>query len=170
MSSNLSDHNPIRRRQWVVVPKYQRQLATALAILQISTGLLYLGVIQFRVRDLAENARDLQGLLALNLWMEFLPWTLAISIALGALSWVMGLYFSNSIVGPIPRLRRFLNAVGEGDYSQRVKLRPGDAMEFLAEDLNQLAVNLEKRQAGAKAAPPSSPRFHSEHEPTELAV
>jgi methyl-accepting chemotaxis protein len=138
------------------VPKYQRQLAMALAILQINTGLLYLGIMQFRVRNLAENSRDLPSFLEFNFWLEFLPWTLGISAGVAIAAWMMGLYFSNSIVGPIPRLRRTLEAMGQGDFSQRVKVRPGDAMEFLAEDLNQLAVKLDGKY-GRRPVPPSQP-------------
>ena len=144
------------RRTWVVIPKYQRQLATALAILQINTGLLYLGIMQFRVRDLAENTRDLESFLALNFWLEFLPWTLGISVVVAMVAWIMGLYFSNTIVGPIPRLRSFLSALGQGDFSQRVKVRPGDAMEHLATDLNQLAVELDKQYGKRNAQAPAS--------------
>lgn len=151
----MSGPKPFFRRTWVVVPRYQRQLATALAILQINTGLLYLGIMQFRVRNLAENSRDMESFLELNFWSEFLPWTLGISVGVALAAWMMGLYFSNSIVGPIPRLQRFLASLGQGDFSQRVKVRPGDAMEHLATDLNQLAIELEKQYGKRNAQTPA---------------
>lgn len=172
MSENSSRPRPHARRQWVVVPHYQKQLAMALAILQINTGLLYLGVMQFRVRDLAERAIDQREFLNLNLWMEFLPWTLGISAVVAVVAWFLGLFFSNSIVGPIPRLRRFLLALGQGDFSQRLKLRPGDALEPLSLDLNRLAIALDKRYGTIERADArnATTECDSDSEPVELSA
>ena len=40
---------------------------------------------------------------------------------------------------------KFMDGISKGDYSQRLVLRKGDELQQLANDLNQMAVNLEKR-------------------------
>jgi methyl-accepting chemotaxis protein len=151
----MSSSKQFFRRTWVVIPRYQTQLATTLAILQITTCLIFLGIMQFRVRALATDAGSLDRFLSLNLYRELIPWTLGVSFGVAIAAWFMGLYFSNSIVGPIPRMRRFLAAVGQGDFSQRVQVRPGDAMEHLSHDLNGLAIDLEKRYGSRRADGPA---------------
>lgn len=140
------------RRKWVVRPTYQNQFAVVLVAFQINVGLLYLGIMQFRMRSLIEEAGSLKVLLDTNLWSAFLPWIAAISGALGGIVWLIGLFFSNSIVGPIPRLQKTLRAMAAGDYSQRLSFRPGDALEDLAADMNALAEELESRHGSNGAA------------------
>ena len=47
--------------------------------------------------------------------------------------------------GPLVSIARFVDGIAKGDYSQRLVLRKGDELQQLANDLNQMAVNLEKR-------------------------
>jgi len=58
--------------------------------------------------------------------------------------------YVHRMVGPIVPFRRHIEALKNGDFSSRVKLRRGDAFEDVASDLNELAELLaeqEKREA-----------------------
>lgn len=134
-----------RRSRFVVQPRYQIQFALLLVIFQFNVGIVYQGIMQMRMRQVAEEAGSLRNFMSMNLWNEALPWMLGVSAAVSVFVYLIGLYFSNTIVGPIPRLRRALHQISEGDYSPRLKFRPGDALEDLADDVNHLASTLQKR-------------------------
>jgi methyl-accepting chemotaxis protein len=174
MSTEATKKPRLLRRKWVVRPTYQNQFAVVLVAFQINVGLLYLGIMQFRMRSLLEQAGSLQVLLETNLWSAFLPWIAAISGALGAIVWMIGLFFSNSIVGPIPRLQSALQAMAAGDFSQRLKFRPGDALEDLATDVNALAERLANGTIGEELADDASDDRQDEAmdapEPTGVGV
>ena len=42
------------------------------------------------------------------------------------------------------RLKRMLEAIGQGDFSQRITLRKGDALEDLAAAINRMAESLQQ--------------------------
>ena len=52
---------------------------------------------------------------------------------------------SHAVVGPIRHIIRVLDAMGAGDYSQRLHLRKGDTLMDVAEGINNLADRLERR-------------------------
>ena len=57
----------------------------------------------------------------------------------------LGLRQSHTIVGPLKRIGRMLEAVGNGDFSQRITLRKGDALEEMADALNKMSDALNQR-------------------------
>jgi len=57
----------------------------------------------------------------------------------------LGMQQSHRIVGPMNRLKHALQAVGKGDFSQRISLRQGDALEDLAKAINRMAESLAQR-------------------------
>ena len=57
----------------------------------------------------------------------------------------LGLRQSHTIVGPLKRITRMLEGIGTGDFSQRITLRKGDALEDMAEALNKMADALSQR-------------------------
>ena len=152
MSESPSPKSHRARRRFVVQPRYQIQFAILLVIFQFNVGIVYQGIMQMRVRQVAEQAGSLRNFLGMNLWNEALPWMLGVSAAVSVFVYLIGLYFSNTIVGPIPRLRRALRQIADGDYSPRLRFRPGDALEDLADDVNHLASSLEKRYGTAMPA------------------
>ena len=59
---------------------------------------------------------------------------------------------SNQIVGPLKRITHAIEAIGQGDFSQRLVLRQGDVLEDMATSINQMAEQLRKRYSHS---PPS---------------
>lgn len=145
------------RRTYIVNPRYQIQFAAVLVLLQINVGIMYLGILNHRFRDLAEGSGSLEILLAMDFWKESLP-----VMALGSLvaslivSWI-GIRYSNQIVGPIPRLTRAMRELAQGNTKQSLVFRPGDALEELAEEFNSMCASLDAGiPLGADAAQDSS--------------
>ena len=58
----------------------------------------------------------------------------------------VGIIFSHRIAGPIERMKKFLEAVSEGDYSQRIVLRKKDELKDLSEAMNKLVEKLESEK------------------------
>ncbi len=145
MSEHRSSKTHRPRRRFVVNRRYQVQFAILLVIFQFNVGILYQGILQMRVGEIAQDAGTLANFTEMNLWNALLPSMLGISAVVALVTYVMGLFFSNSIVGPIPRLRAALQQIGRGDFSARLRFRPGDALEDVADDVNRLAAALDAR-------------------------
>lgn len=57
----------------------------------------------------------------------------------------LGVQQSRRIVGPMNRLLRTLEAIGQGDFSKRLSVRHGDTLEDLAKAINKMAERLQQR-------------------------
>ena len=72
--------------------------------------------------------------------------TLLIELLLAIpLVFFIGIRTTHRVVGPINRMKRTLEAIGAGDFSQRITLRHGDVLEDLAKSINRMAESLQKR-------------------------
>ena len=56
--------------------------------------------------------------------------------------------------GPLVAIERFVEAITDGDYDQRVVIRKGDELQVVVEKLNKMAQSLEERHSDASV--PSS--------------
>ncbi len=141
--SNGKRHGWLPRRTYIVNPKYQIQFAAVLVLLQINVGIMYLGILNHRFRDLAEGSGSLEILLAMDFWKESLPvMALGSLVASLVVSWI-GIRYSNQIVGPIPRMTRAMRELAQGNTRQRLVFRPGDALEELADEFNSMCESLD---------------------------
>jgi len=136
---------PYRRKQYLVDRGYQLRFVTRVFVVVlvvavvsslISTGLLWTNMYR---ADLEQQATLIAALIAVatTLLVELL-----ISIPL---VYFLGIRQSHRVVGPVNRIKRALEAIGAGDFSQRIVLRRGDALEGLAKSINQMADNLQQR-------------------------
>ena len=142
----MSPEPPYKRKQYLVDRNYQLRFVTRLfmAVLAvaavsslIATGLLSASMYQ---PDLPQQTLVYCFVsIALTLLVELL-----ISIPV---IWVLGIRQSHRIVGPMNRLKKMIEAIGNGDFSQRITLRHGDALEDLAKSLNAMTESLQKRHS-----------------------
>ncbi|MBL7157364.1 MAG: hypothetical protein ISS92_04265 [Candidatus Omnitrophica bacterium] len=58
----------------------------------------------------------------------------------------IGILVSHKIAGPVYRMIRFLDDLTAGDYSKRLVLRRKDELKDLAEAINRLTVELDKKK------------------------
>ncbi len=140
----MSPEPPYKRKQYLVDRDYQLRFVTrlfmaVLAVAAISslvaTGLLSVYMYQ---PELPQQTMIYCSIaIALTLLVELL-----ISIPV---VWFLGIRQSHRIVGPMNRIKRMLEAVGAGDFSQRITLRKGDALEDLATSINQMVETLGRR-------------------------
>ena len=57
---------------------------------------------------------------------------------------VLSATYIHRMIGPIVAFRRHIEALKNGDYRSRVRLRKGDAFQDMLNDLNELAALLER--------------------------
>ncbi|MCX6116586.1 MAG: hypothetical protein NT027_03525 [Proteobacteria bacterium] len=67
---------------------------------------------------------------------------LGLGVLYVAMTLLISLKLSHSLVGPTIAFRRHIKMIIEGDLTHRTKLRDGDAFSEVAEDLNQLSEHL----------------------------
>ena len=102
----------------------------------IATAILWKNMYQ---PELERQAHIVSALIGISV---FLLIELLISIPI---VYFLGIRQSNQIIGPLKRIMRTVEAMGNGDFSQRLVLRQGDTLEDLAKAINQTSENLQKR-------------------------
>jgi methyl-accepting chemotaxis protein len=136
---------PYRRKQYLVDRGYQLRFVTRVFVVVlivaiisslISTGLLWTNMYR---PDLERQATLIAALIAVatTLLVELL---IAIPLV-----YFLGIRQSHRVVGPINRIKRVLEAIGTGDFSQRIVVRRGDALEEVAKTINRMAESLHQR-------------------------
>ena len=63
---------------------------------------------------------------------------------------LFGLLASHKLAGPVVKLQHYLNAVADGDYSQRIAFRHKDHLEPFAESINRTVESIESKRARAR--------------------
>ena len=133
---------PYKRKQYLVDRGYQLRFVTrvffvvfAVAVVSslVTSALLWKNMYR---PELEPHTTLIAALVAVatTLLVELI---VAIPIVL-----FLGIRQSHRIVGPMNRLKLVLEAIGNGDFSQRITLRQGDALEDLAKTINQMAERL----------------------------
>lgn len=67
------------------------------------------------------------------------------ALILTVVTTLAAMILSHRFFGPLVPIKRFINSVKDGDYSVRLSLRNADELHDLAQDLNEMAIALEKR-------------------------
>lgn len=138
---------PYRRTQYLVDRGYQLRFVTRVFVVVlvvavvsalISTGLLWMNMYR---PDLEQSTTLIAALIAVatTLLVELL---IAIPLV-----YVLGIRQSHRVVGPVSRMKRVLEAIGAGDFSQRIVVRRGDALEDMAKTINEMAERLGQRSS-----------------------
>jgi methyl-accepting chemotaxis protein len=136
---------PFKRRQYIVDWSYQLRFTTRLFVAVLIVAIATFGVAAgwlwiFMDRpELPDRLHIIQALTAVSI-------TLAVEVLISIpIIFFFGIRQSHRVVGPMARIKRSLETIGEGDFSPRIKLRDGDALVELAEQINRMAENLERR-------------------------
>ena len=139
---------PFKRRQYLVDRPYQLRFVTRLFMgvlgIAVASSLIASVILwrQLYTPELGTNAPLVTGLVAVSA-------TLLVELLLSIpLIFFLGIRQSHRVVGPMKRIKATLQAIGDGDFSQRITLRKGDALEDTAEAINKMAESLQQRQAG----------------------
>lgn len=148
----MSSNQPYQRKQYLVDRVYQMRFVTrvftavlAVAVISslLSTSLLWMNMYRPELGSQTLFVACLVAV-AVTLLIELL---LAIPVV-----FYLGIQQSHRIVGPMNRIKQTLEAIGKGEFSQRITLRQGDALEELAKAINQMADSLSQRSPRSPTA------------------
>ncbi len=134
----------VQRRQWIVNPALQYRFIavivlmllgmTAGALLSVYTAIwLTLRTFNLTTDPVAVAQLTTAGVVT----------TIELLILAPLVIWV-GVRLTHQIAGPLVRINSALEQIGQGHYDVQLKLRKGDALQEVAERVNQLAASLRK--------------------------
>ena len=146
----MADKPEFVRKQYVVDRAYQLRFVARLLIvifmIAMTSSLIASAILwkSMYSNDLEQQAHIVSGLvgIAMTLLIELL---LAIPIL-----YYLGIRQTHRVVGPLKRMMRAIEAIGQGDFSQRLILRKGDVLEELAQTINRMAESLHKKFSSPK--------------------
>ena len=136
-----------RRRQYLVNrPMQYRFVGTLLLFFLVLAAVVILGVYVALWGTL--YSFDLhQDPLTVSLFRT-VGWMVAVELLLLApFVFLLGVFISHKVAGPLVRIHAVLAQMTEGRYDIHVKLRKGDALIELADDINRLAAALRQRHS-----------------------
>ena len=134
------------RRQYLVDRRYQLRFVTRLflSVLVVAvTAAFVSSALVWKHLSQTDQGASLWATVCLVSISATLLVELLIAIPL---IFMLGIQQSHRIVGPMNRIKRGLEALGRGEFSHRIILRRGDALEELVGWINAMAEALEKRQ------------------------
>ena len=141
----MGANKPYKRKQYLVDYAYQIRFATNLFLVVFAVAVIGTLLASVLIRanmyrpDLGEQSYIIVALIAVAT-------TLLVQLLLAIpLVFFLGIRQSHRIVGPMKRIMHTLEAIGQGNFTQRITLRQGDALEDLAKSINQMVENLQKR-------------------------
>ena len=141
----MDENAGYQRKQYLVDNKYQLRFVSRLfgAVLAIAAvAALISATVLWKTMYLPEESSHailIACLITLSITLVF-ELLLAVPIL-----FYLGIRQTHRVVGPMKRLTQTLEAIGHGDFSQRITFRKGDALEDLAASVNQMAEQLQQR-------------------------
>lgn len=134
------------RRQYLVDRSYQLRFVTRLFLAVLVVAVTAAFVASALVwKHLSET--DQGASLWATVCLVSIAATLLVEMLIAIpLIFMLGVRQSHSIVGPMQRIKRGLDAISRGEFSHRITCRRGDALEELVGWINHMAEALDKRQ------------------------
>lgn len=117
----------------------------------LTTGLICLiYVIQYKSGNFYYVVPGTMEFKTQNIVNMILPGLISAEIAMVIISFVIGVFLSHKIAGPIYRFEKSVETIGTGDLTLNVKLRSKDEFQELAEYLNKMTLSLKERISRVK--------------------
>ena len=132
------------RKKYLVDKNFQFRFALQMALFVVVVPFLVwvnvfvLGLQTFDRELLAEAARTDSGFASLVLSRQWVLMVVVYGLSLAAV-YLLIVYHSHRIAGPVYRFAQALKKIAEGDLTQQVKLRKDDFLQELGVEINRLA-------------------------------
>lgn len=139
------------RRIYLINPKFQLRFSALVTVAVLLSSLIY----PFAIYDLMNNFitymanHSPEQVTQLTSKRTALITTLILwQVGFSAMIFIICVFFSHKIAGPIYKLQKFFAAVREGQFSGKLFFRKGDYFQELADDYNDtIEVILERQKA-----------------------
>ncbi|MGE0173447.1 MAG: hypothetical protein AB7T49_11690 [Oligoflexales bacterium] len=121
-------------------------IALAIFFSFLVTGLLYLNLFRFYslVVELTDLGEEVNSILR-DYLTQSTYWLMLCAFIYILLNIAVSIIFTHRLVGPTYAFRRHIQNLKKGDYNSRINLRRGDAFAEVADELNDLALQLKNR-------------------------
>lgn len=142
---HASSERPYRRQQWLVNRglqfRFVRAMLLVLLVMAAAAILGIFGALQWTMASY-ELHRDtfIVALFNTVTWTVVLEFIFLVPLV----AWV-GVRLTHKVAGPLVRIRAILSEMAKGNFNVHIRLRKGDALTDLAEDINRLADFLRSR-------------------------
>ncbi len=141
----MDSNAPYKRTQYLVDRDYQMRFVTRLfmgVLVIVTLSALLASSVLWKTMYVSEEGSHVTLIACLITIVLTLLFELLLAIPI---VFYVGIRQSHRVVGPMTRLKQTLEAIGQGDFSQRIAVRKGDALGDLASVINQMAESLEQR-------------------------
>ena len=143
--SESTEHRPYRRQHWLVNRGLQFRFVRAMLLVLLLMALAAVVGVYLALWFTLYSFELLQDAYLVALFRT-VSWTMVLElIVLAPLVSVFGIRLSHKVAGPLVRIRAALADMAQGRFDIHIKLRKGDALTELAEDINRLAESLRNR-------------------------
>lgn len=146
------------RKQILVVKKIQFRFAGFVILLAAGTAFITSLAVFFTVLTVLGDklaAVYPQGRLAPIVQSAYLSFIVVFGVSVPVICY-FAIRFSHKVVGPLPKIYRYLVTVGQGIYPGKLTLREGDHLIELAQVINEMATDLKGH--GALQDAPTAPK------------
>jgi methyl-accepting chemotaxis protein len=152
MSKDQAGH--IKRKQYFVQKDFQSKFILKFCMVLligiiISIGLLYLFSENTLTSSFEHSRLVIKNTASAILPNVFLSHSIAF-VLIALLTIAVTLLISHKLAGPLFRFQKELKEIGNGDLSKDVKIRKKDQFKAVADSLDQMRVNLQKKVADIK--------------------
>ena len=138
----------VQRKQYFVQKAMQLRFARFVILFVFVSSLLTGGVIFFVTFLLmGEKLASVypQGRLV-PIFQSVYVWAFVSLVAVVPVIFYGSIVFSHRIVGPLPKIYRMLQEIGQGNFDQKLVLRKQDELKELADVINEMTNNLKERE------------------------
>lgn len=151
----MSPHAKYKRKKILVVKKIQFRFAGFVIVLAAGTALVTSLAVFFTVLTVLGDklaAVYPAGRLEPIVRSAYLSFFVVFAVSVPVICY-FAIRFSHKVVGPLPKIYRYLVTVGQGIYPGKLVLRDGDHLVELAQVINEMANDL-KSHGALQDAPP----------------
>ena len=136
-----------RRRQLLVNRPFQFRFVGAMLLFLCVLTVATLGAIYFALWGTLYTFQLLDDPVTVSLFTTAgLVLATELLLLAPAIVW-MGILMTHKVAGPLVRIHAALLQMNQGDFNVNLKLRKGDALMDLADDINRLAASLRSRRS-----------------------
>ena len=143
--SESTEHRPYRRQHWLVNRSLQFRFVRAMLLVLLLMAAAAVAGIYLALWLTLYSFELLQDAYLVALFRT-VSWTVVLEliVLVPLVSW-FGVRLTHKVAVPLVRIRAALADMAQGRFDIRIKLRKGDALTELAEDINRLAESLRNR-------------------------
>ena len=142
---NMTPDSSYKRKQYLVDPAYQLRFVSRVFITVLAVALVSLALSSLLLsKNLYEPDLRSQTTLITSLVAVATMMLIELLVAI-PLVFILSIRQSHRVVGPMNRMKQTLEAIARGDFSQRISLRQGDALEDIANAINKMSQGLQQR-------------------------